>query len=151
MSKPHLAALDVAIAQAAQRHRHAEKALANAHAKVRTAQSTYHTLDAYRAQYAGRLRHITSTTKDALANHQRFLDKLGFAIDQQQQSVVQANEVLAHQQQAWSNSMRKLKAMELVRERRLTEALNAQKRLEQKQSDEFAARAARRALVRENA
>lgn len=148
MSNPNTTALDAAIAQAAERHRMAEKALAQAHAKVRTAQSTYHTLDVYRAEYAGRLRHISSATLDALGNHRRFLDKLGLALDQQQQGVVQATEALAHQQEAWANAMRKLKAMELVRERRAAAARSAQKRLEQKQSDEYAARAVRRAQMR---
>lgn len=147
MSSANTTALDVAITQAAERHRLAEKAMAQAHAKLRSAQSTFHTLDTYRAEYAGRLRHITSATKDALINQRRFLDKLGLALEQQREGVVQANAALAHQQEAWANAMRKLKAMELVRDRRLAAALGAQKRQEQKQSDEFAARAVRRAQM----
>lgn len=148
MSQARSTALDVAIAKAAERHQHAEKALANAQAKLRGAQSTYGTLEAYCGEYAGRMRQVTTATRDALTNHRRFLDKLGLALDQQKQGVEQAGAALSHQQDAWFTSMRKLKAMELLRDRRTAAAQASLKRVEQKQSDEFAARSARRGQTR---
>lgn len=144
MSQTHATALDLAIAQAAERHLRCEKALASAQTRLRNAKTTFNTLDAYRAEYANRLRSMTHATKDGLANHRRFLDKLATAMDQQQQDVDNADQALMHRQSDWFVSLQKLKAMELLRSHREAAAQIRLKRLEQKQSDEFAARRLRR-------
>lgn len=144
MTPTQPSALDLAITQAAQRHLRTEKALAGAQSRLRHAQSTLQTLDAYRTEYANRLRSITHATRDALANHRRFLDKLSVALKQQQYDVDQAAQALAHQQAEWTTSMRKLKAMELLRNRRAAASALRLRRVEQKQTDEFAARRLRR-------
>jgi flagellar FliJ protein len=150
VSTPRQSALDLAIEQATQRHLGEEKALAGARTQLHNAQTTHATLDAYRAEYAGRLRHVATATQQALLNHRRFLDKLTLALDQQQHEVDVAGEAVVRQQAAWLESMRKLKAMELLRSRRAAAEQHRLRRIEQKQSDEFAARGIRRAQAAAN-
>lgn len=144
MGRANTSALDLAIAQAADQHLAAEKALADARNRLRTAESTWTTLDTYRGEYAKRLRGISTSNRDTLGNYHRFLDKLSAALDTQQQDVLQAEQAVAGQQARWSQTLRRLKSMELLRNRRAAAAQAQLIRQEQKQSDEYAARIARR-------
>lgn len=144
MNRTNTSALELAIAQAAEQHLAAEKALAGARSRLRHAKSTWTTLDTYRGEYAKRLRGISTSNRDALGNYHRFLDKLAAALDTQQQDVHQAEQAVNEQQARWSQSLRRLKSMELLRNRRIAAAQIQIMRQEQKQSDEFAARIASR-------
>lgn len=144
MSNPQPSALDLAIDMASEKHAASEKALVNARARLRSAESTYSTLNAFRGEYAARLRGVTQFNKDALGNYHRFLGKLETALDSQKSDVKQASEAVVQQQSEWFCTLRRLKAMELLRNRRAATVQNRLKRQEQKQTDEFAARSARR-------
>lgn len=144
MSTPHPSALDLAISHAADRHLASEKELAQARKRLRSAENTYSTLDNFRGEYACKLRGVKQLNTDTLGNYHRFLGKLSLALQSQQQDVTQAGQALQQQQKDWSESLRKLKAMELLRNRRAVAAQSHVKRQEQKQSDEFATRGARR-------
>lgn len=77
-----------------------------------------------------------------LANARAFIDKLDCAIAQQQREV--------HACENYSNACfhllttkeKKLKSLEMLRDRRAGEAVRAENRQEQKRNDEYAARAA---------
>jgi flagellar protein FliJ len=144
MNHANLSALELAIAGAAEKHQASEKALGHARSRLRAAEATYATLGAFRGEYANRLRGVTHFSTDALGNYHRFLGKLGQALDSQQKGVTQAGHAVAQSQQALLASLQRLKAMELLRDRRAAAVQTHLKRLEQKQSDEFAARSARR-------
>lgn len=144
MSHPQPSALELAIAMAAQKHLASERALGNARNRLRSAESTYTTLETFRGEYASRLRSATHFKKDTLGNYHRFLGKLSMALDSQKNDVDSAGQAVAQQQSAWFASLQRLKAMELLRSRRAATAQTRLKRQEQKQSDEFAARSARR-------
>jgi len=144
MSQSPNSALDLAIAKAAEEHQAAEQALALARGRLRAAETTYATLSNFNGEYEGRLRGVNRLSKDSLGNYHRFLDKLALALDSQRNDVDQAGQAVAQQKTAWFASLRRLKAMELLRERRAAAARTKIMRLEQKQSDEFAARSSRR-------
>ncbi len=144
MSQSARSALDLAIDSAAEKHEASEKALGEARRRLRTSQATYSTLDNFRGEYAGRLRGVTRLTTSTLGNFHRFLGKLGQALDSQLNDVNQAGQAVTQGQQAWSATLQRLKAMELLRERRAAAAQLRERRQEQKQSDEYAARSARR-------
>lgn len=144
MSKPYPSALDLAIAQADEKHETAQKALALARNRLRSSQATYDTLDHFRGDYANRLRGVTHAATDTLGNYHRFLGKLGQALHSQQQDLARAGQAVEQSQHSWFAALRRLRAMELLRERRAAAAEARAKRLEQKQSDEFAARSTRR-------
>lgn len=144
MSKPNSSALDLAINIASEKHETSEKALGQARTRLRTAETTYTTLNSFRGEYAGRLRSVTRFADDKLGNYHRFLGKLSVALDSQKRDVDQAEHVVEQQKNAWFATLKRLKAMELLRDRRAAAAEKQLKRQEQKQSDEFAARSARR-------
>jgi flagellar FliJ protein len=144
MSQAKPTALDLAIAGAAEKHQAAEKALGQARNRLRSSEATYNILDTFRNEYANRLRGVTRFNTDALGNFHRFLGKLGHAVDTQRSDITQVGCEVERTRQAWSASLQRLRAMELLRERRAAAAQLHLKRLEQKQTDEFAARTARR-------
>jgi flagellar FliJ protein len=144
MSAGQSRALDLAIAQAADKHQAAEKALGQARNRLRSAEATYGTLNGFCGEYAGRLRGINRFSKDSLANYHRFLGKLGHALASQKIDVDAAGHAVSQQQAAWQDALRRLKAMELLRDQRAAAALARQQRQDQKLTDEFAARSTRR-------
>ena len=137
-------ALELAIASAADRHQASEQALGKARNRLRTSEATYATLDSFRGEYANRLRGLTRLETDALGNYHRFLGKLGHALHSQKNDVDQAGVAVEQSQHNWFATLQRLKAMELLRDRRAAAEQLRLNRLEQKQSDEFAARSARR-------
>ncbi len=144
MTNTSLSALELAIAGAAEKRQAAEKALGHARNRLRASEATYATLDTFRGEYANRLRGLTRFDTGALGNYHRFLGKLGQALDSQRNDVNQARHAVEQSQHTWLASLQRLKAMTLLRDRRAAAAQISLKRLEQKQSDEFAARSARR-------
>lgn len=144
MSKANPSVLELAISSAADKHQASEKALGQARQRLRTAEGTYATLESFRGEYANRLRGVTRFDTQGLGNYHRFLGKLQQALNSQQQDVNQAGAAVTQSRDAWFATLQRLKAMELLRERRAAAAQLREKRLEQKQSDEYAARSARR-------
>jgi flagellar FliJ protein len=143
MSNGANTALDLAIDQASEKHTASEKALAYARTRLSAAESTYATLHGFRGEYAQRLRGINAFSKDALGNYHRFLGKLSLALDNQQKDRDQAAQTVEQRTQEWFATLQRVKAMELLRNRRAAALEQQLKRQEQKQSDEFAARSAR--------
>lgn len=141
---PHgLQALGAALELAAERHAAAEKLLAQAHARVNDARRTLDTLTRYRGDYAARWRSLTEADSVALSNFRRFLLKLDEAVSAQQQESRKCTETLHASQAHWSETRRRLKSLELLVDRRLAMQRQRESRLEQKASDEFAARRSR--------
>jgi flagellar FliJ protein len=143
MSQSNLSALEWAIRSAAEKHQAAEKILGQTRNRLRSAEATYATLDNFRGEYANRLRSVTRFDTTALEIYHRFLGKLEHALDSQKNDVTQAGNAVEQSQSAWFATLQRLKAMELLRDRRTAAAQIRQKRQEQKQSDEFAARSSR--------
>lgn len=144
MSGNAVSPLQLAIERAAEKHQASEKALGQAQNRLRTSQATYTTLDNFRGEYANRLRGVTRVQTGALGNYHRFLGKLGQALQSQRNDVDQASHAVEQNRQDWFATLQRLKAMELLLERRAAAADARLKRQEQKQSDEYAARSARR-------
>ena len=68
--------------------------------------------------------------------------RLSLALQGQEHDVTQAGQVVERQRHDCFESLRKLKAVELLRNRRAAAAQNVLKRQEQKDADEFATRSA---------
>jgi flagellar FliJ protein len=135
-------ALGAALQLAAERHAAAEKLLAQAHARVNDARRTLDTLTRYRGDYAERWRTLTHADSAAIANFRRFLFKLDDAIAAQQLETQKCTEALHAAQHQWNDSRRRIRSLELLVERRQAVVLQRERKLEQKSSDEFAARRA---------
>jgi flagellar FliJ protein len=133
-------ALGAALKLAAERHAAAEKLLAQAHARVNDARKTLDTLTHYRGDYANRWRTLTQADSAALANFRRFLHKLDEAIGAQQQEAQKSADGLHAAQHQWNETRRRNRSLELLIERRHAVVLQRERKLEQKSSDEFAAR-----------
>lgn len=136
-------ALAAALELAAEHHSAAEKRLAQAHTRVNDARRTLDTLSRYRGDYAARWRSITEADAAALANFRRFLLKLDEAVLTQQQEAQKCTESLHAAQAQWNQTRRRIKSLELLIDRRQAAQRLRDNRLEQKSSDEFAARRSR--------
>lgn len=133
-------ALGAALQLAAERHAAAEKLLAQAHARVNDARKTLDTLTHYRGEYANRWRTLTQADSAALANFRRFLHKLDDAISAQQQESQKCADSLHAAQHQWNETRRRIRSLELLIDRRQSVILKREQKLEQKSTDEFAAR-----------
>jgi len=133
-------ALGAALQLAAERHAAAEKLLGQAHARVNDAHKTLSTLTRYRSDYADRWRTLTQADSAALANFRRFLSKLDDAVTVQQHEVQKSADGLHAAQHQWNETRRRIRSLELLIERRHAVVLQRERKLEQKSSDEFAAR-----------
>lgn len=133
-------ALGAALKLAGERHAAAEKHLGQAHARVNDARKTLDTLTRYRGEYANRWRTLTQADSAALANFRRFLHKLDDAIAAQHQESQKCAEALDAAQQQWNETRRRIRSLELLIERRQAVVLKREQKLEQKSTDEFAAR-----------
>ncbi|MCX7271633.1 MAG: flagellar export protein FliJ [Burkholderiales bacterium] len=120
---------------------------AQAQRDVDTATGTLRMLTQYRSDYESRAPKNSQGATDTLRVqvHERFVDKLGLAIGEQDNLVGNLSERSEQQQQALSDRQRRLKAMETLALRRETERLKRLESLEQKQTDEFATQAYARA------
>jgi flagellar export protein FliJ len=120
---------------------------AQAQRDVDAATGTLRMLTQYRSDYENRAPKNGQSATDTLRVqvHERFVDKLGLAIGEQDNLVGNLNERSEQQQRALSDRQRRLKAMETLALRRETERLKRLESLEQKQTDEFATQAYARA------
>lgn len=133
-------ALGAALKLAAERHAAAEKLLGQAHARVNDARKTLDTLTRYRGDYANRWRTLTQADSAALANFRRFLHKLDDAITAQQHESQKCADALHAAQHQWNETRRRIRSLELLIDRRQVVVLQRERKLDQKSSDEFAAR-----------
>lgn len=138
-----LSALDTLIELATQQSDEAAKRLGKAVKAGDDAQQKLQLLMQYRDDYAARLRSSAATglTASGYRNFQMFLDKLDDAIASQQRVVQDSQRRVSNERTAWQSSERKRLSYDTLATRAMSAQLLKQARREQKQTDEFAARA----------
>jgi flagellar FliJ protein len=138
-----LSALDTLIELATRQSDDAAKRLGKAVRAGDDAQQKLQLLMQYRDDYAARLRSSAATglTASGYRNFQMFLDKLDDAIASQQRAVQDAQRRVNNERNAWQSSERKRISYDTLATRAMNAQLLKQARREQKQTDEFAARA----------
>lgn len=138
-----LSALDTLIELATKQSDEAAKRLGKAVRAGDDAQQKLELLMQYRDDYAARLRSNAATglTASGYRNFQMFLDKLDDAIASQQRAVQDAQRRVNNERNAWQSSERKRMSYDTLATRAMNAQLLKQARREQKQTDEFAARA----------
>jgi len=138
-----LSALDTLIELATKQSDDAAKRLGKAVRAGDDAQQKLQLLMQYRDDYAARLRSSAATglTASGYRNFQMFLDKLDDAIASQQRAVQDAQRRVNNERNAWQSSERKRMSYDTLATRAMNAQLLKQARREQKQTDEFAARA----------
>jgi flagellar FliJ protein len=138
-----LSALDTLIELATKQSDDAAKRLGKAVRAGDDAQQKLQLLMQYRDDYAARLRSsaVTGLTASGYRNFQMFLDKLDDAIASQQRAVQDAQRRVNNERNAWQSSERKRMSYDTLATRAMNAQLLKQARREQKQTDEFAARA----------
>lgn len=121
--------------------------LRQAQGAVQQAQATLQRLAQFRADYLARSAAATLGTTDgpALQRYQRFLARLDEATVMQQRELQAREQRVQREQQALVGQQQKLLAYETLVRRRAQERERRVQRREQRESDEFAARAFRRA------
>jgi flagellar FliJ protein len=121
-------------------------ALAGSRRQTEEAQRKLEMLTRYHHDYLARMdgRMVTSGTDPVrIANARAFIDKLEDAITQQQCEVDACESYSNVCFHLLISKERKLKSLETLRDRRVNEARRAERRQEQKRTDEFGAHAAR--------
>ena len=138
-----LSALDTLIELTTKQSDDAAKRLGKAVRAGDDAQQKLQLLMQYRDDYAARLRSSAATglTASGYRNFQMFLDKLDDAIASQQRAVQDAQRRVNNERNAWQSSERKRMSYDTLATRAMNAQLLKQARREQKQTDEFAARA----------
>lgn len=138
-----LSALETLIELATKQSDDAAKRLGKAVRAGDDAQQKLQLLMQYRDDYAARLRSSAATglTASGYRNFQMFLDKLDDAIASQQRAVQDAQRRVNNERNAWQSSERKRMSYDTLATRAMNAQLLKQARREQKQTDEFAARA----------
>lgn len=139
--------IDPLMALLGQAERERDAALADqqrALESFQSAQAQAEQLVAYRTEYEARFREQFSRNGSVsiLQCYQGFSTRLGQAIDQQRQIAVHAERRVAQARETVQNEELRVASVRKLLERRLTELRQAADRRDQKQTDEFAARAA---------
>jgi flagellar FliJ protein len=138
--------LDLVIRVSTDRRNGAALALAGSRRQTEEAQRKLEMLSSYHRDYLARMhggKDAGGTDPVRIANLRAFIDKLEYAIAQQQREVEACesySNVCFHLLTAKGKA---LKSLEALRDRRADEAGRAETRNEQKRTDEFGARAAR--------
>jgi flagellar export protein FliJ len=138
--------LDLVIHVSTDRRDGAALALAGSRRQTDEAQRKLEILSRYLHEYMARMNdgsEAGSTDPVRIANTRAFIDKLEHAIEQQQCEIASCESRSDVCFQLLNANERKLKSLETLRDRRATEAWRADKRREQKRTDEFGASAAR--------
>lgn len=125
---------------------------AQAQRDAQNAAGTLRMLDGYRHDYMARSPKVSTQTTDPgrLQIHDAFVGKLGEAIDDQKGRLGILEQRETVQRAALAEQERRLKALEILSERRESQRRRRLETLDQKMNDEFAALAHRRALHRED-
>src|SRR5580698_1916199 len=123
----------------------AQRALGKAQQTHTEAEAQTQSLIEYRDEYRSRL---TSSAQAGLTganwrNFQTFIDTLDAAIEQQRRVLVAARHKLDAAREAWAEKRRKVTSYEALAERVRQRERAAQGRLEQRESDEHAAKIVR--------
>lgn len=107
------------------------------------------TLTGYRREYEQRLSQQTREGTDARAimNYRQFLSRLESAIEQAGQELAQWDQRVLQQQETLREIQVRLRSYGVIEDRRRSREQLAEDRRQQKQIDEFAARAHRSGLV----
>jgi len=138
----HLSALDTLIELAAKETDAAAKRLAQAIADEVAAEQKRSLLAQYRDEYSGRLQQRMGAGLGAMTcqNFKLFLVKLDDALGGQQQVVREAQKRIEQERSAWQAGERKRMSYNTLAARACEASLRKEVRIEQKQTDEFAAR-----------
>ncbi len=112
-------------------------------AAEQSARSRLQLLEQYRDEYAQRYREALASglTPAALRNFLDFLARIDEAIRQQGKAVADSEQCTASGQAAWQEQNKRLKAIDTLSDRHTARERKHENRQEQKEQDEFAARA----------
>ena len=138
--------LDLVIHVSTDRRNGAALGLAGSRRQTDEAKRKHEMLSRYRHDYLSRTNGGDAdgnTDPVRIANTRAFIDKLEHAIAQQYCEVEACESYSNACFYLLSAEEKKLKSLEMLRDRRSKEASRTEKRLEQKRNDEFGARAAR--------
>jgi len=144
MSNPSLDPLMALLGQAERERDDALAAMQRTNEAHLAAQSQADQLVAYRVEYEGRFREQFSrkSSIDILQCYQGFSARLGQAIEQQKQIAAHAALRLEQAREAVRDQEMRVASVRKLLERRLHELRQVAERRDQKQTDEFASRAA---------
>jgi flagellar FliJ protein len=100
-------------------------------------------INQYRGEYAARFHEASQKglRSNEWNNHREFLGRIDEAIDSQEKIVEERIEDTRRGQEAWKEQRKKLKAFDTLAARHEAKEEKREARLEQKNQDEFAARA----------
>lgn len=138
--------LNLVIRVSTDRRDGAALALAATRRQTDDAQRKLEMLARYHHEYVARMNSgdgAGDTDPVRIANTRAFIDKLEQAIAQQQREVEICESHLSVCLHMLTDKEKKLKSLEILQDRRQSEAGRAESRREQKRTDEFGARAAR--------
>ncbi|MBX3621908.1 MAG: flagellar export protein FliJ [Rhizobacter sp.] len=144
MSNPSIDPLMSLLGQAERERDAAVAQLQHASEHFAAAQAQAEQLVAYRGEYEARFREQfkTNSSVSILQCYQGFSSRLTQAIEQQQQVALHAERRVEQAREALRDQEMRVASVRKLLERRLTEQRLAADRRDQKQTDEFAARAA---------
>lgn len=144
MSNPSIDPLMALLSQAERERDTAVALLQQANDSFAAAQSQADQLVAYRGEYEARFREQfkSNNSVSILQCYQGFSSRLTQAIEQQQQIAAHALRKLEQAREGLRDQEMRVASVRKLLERRLTEQRIAADRRDQKQTDEFAARAA---------
>lgn len=144
MSNPSIDPLMALLGQAERERDTAQSLLVQASDAFAAAQSQADQLVAYRGEYEARFREQfkSNSSVSILQCYQGFSSRLTQAIEQQQQIAAHAERKVEQAREELRDQEMRVASVRKLLERRLTEQRLAADRRDQKQTDEFAARAA---------
>lgn len=144
MSNPSIDPLMALLGQAERERDAAVALMQQASEAFAAAQNQAEQLVLYRSEYEGRFREQFSKNSSVsiLQCYQGFSSRLTQAIEQQKQIAVYAERKVAEAKQGLLDQEMRVASVRKLLERRITEQRLAADRRDQKQTDEFAARAA---------
>ena len=111
-------------------------------ASERSAQQKLDMLEQYRAEYKERFVEATSAgiTLDAMRNFSNFIHRIDEAIEVQHKAVEESRQSTAQGQKMWMNQRNKVRALDTLAVRHQSEIARQANKMEQRMTDEHAAR-----------
>jgi flagellar FliJ protein len=136
-------ALDTLIELATAQTDEAAKRLGNAIRATDRAEKKLELLQKYRDDYSGRFeaKMAQGVSPMGYRNFQAFIGKLDEAIAGQQQVMLDAEQGVVRERGVWQDSERKRMSYDTLANRQMQQELKLENRRDQKQNDEYAARA----------
>lgn len=111
--------------------------LARQNAKVEQEKQKLEQLQEYASQYESE-RNLLGLSPYLVTNYQHFVSRLEQAVQQQKGAISQSEHQATQAQQQWLAARAKTKSMDLVKDKHVKQEQQAEDKLEQRQSDEFA-------------